>query len=161
MSRYLFALAGPILLTACSPRQAENTDKKSLSEVNAAAPKNKIDFNKNLYPEPIPVAIRGKWAATIQDCKNEDADSRINIGSNWIGGPEYYGIMQISSWGGIPDVDESFAVRFAMSGIGSTWDKEFVFAWYKSNHNELLMVEPETTKNMYRRRRRTIYVRCL
>ena len=125
----------------------------------AAAPV--VDYNKVETPELIPSAIRGSWDASTAACKNEDSTSRVAIGANWIAYYEAYGLLQISDQAGIPDTDESLAMRFAMAGEGSTWDNEIVLAWNKAKPNELISIDAKTPENMNTERQRQLWIRCV
>jgi hypothetical protein len=120
-----------------------------------------VDYNKLETPDPIPLAVRGSWDESAKECKNENSTTRLVVGANWVAFYEAYGLMQISTGAGLPDTDESLSVRFAMSGEGSTWDNELVFAWNKAKTNELILVEAKSPENMDRERTRERYVRCV
>jgi len=119
-----------------------------------------IDYNKVEQAELLPNMLRGAWDLSIADCVNEDSTSRMGIGANWIAFHEGYGLLQISTAAGIPDDNQSLAVRFVMSGEGSTWDHELVFSWNEGRPNELFLIEAKSPENMDRDRTRDRYIRC-
>ena len=118
------------------------------------------EYNKVEAPDLIPTALRGSWDASTQACKDPDSTTRAKVGANWIAFYEAYGLLQISTPAGLPDKDDSLAVRFVMSGEGSTWDNELVFGWDKAKPNEVVVVEAKTAENMTSERQRGRWIRC-
>ena len=154
MMRNSTIFAGLFFAAACSPASAQNESAADSSRSEST------DYNKIEQPEPTPAAIRGLWAESLKDCADQYATSRMMVGSNWISFYESYGLMQISTPAGIPDLRESLAVHFIMSGEGSTWSNEIVFGWGRGKPDELFLIEAKTSESMNRERKRDRYVRC-
>jgi hypothetical protein len=144
--RNLIVLMSFVLSSACSAAPADSQPANEFDEVE--------------QPEPLPSEIRGLWAESAKDCKDEYATSRMKVGANWIAFYESYGFMQISTQAGLPDLDQSLAVSFIMSGEGSTWTNELIFGWDKAKPKELFLIEAKTPESMMRERKRERYLKC-
>lgn len=119
-----------------------------------------VDYNKAIAPDPIPPFLRGAWDVSGRECTNQYSTTRMAVGVNWISFYESFGLVQISTPAGIPETDESLAIRFTMAGEGSSWDSEMVFGWNKATPNTLISIEAKSNENMNRERAREILVRC-
>lgn len=125
-----------------------------------AATLQSIEYNKVETTDLIPAAIRGAWDASQAACKDEYSTTRMAIGANWISFYESHGLLQIATPAGIPDTDQSVALRFVMGGEGSTWDNEIVLAWSGSQPGQLIWIAAKSEENMNSDRQREQYIRC-